>query len=122
MIEVIKGLPPYVAAFQANDVISGKDYDETINPAVEKIYKQFGKINYLLVLNTSLVNYTVQAYIKDALLGFVYLTDWRKIAIVSEIKGVKTFTDIFGKLIPGETRGFMMDELAEAKEWIAEKD
>jgi hypothetical protein len=122
MIEVIKGLPPYVAAFQANDVITGQDYDEIINPSVEKIYKEFGKINYLLVMNTSLANYTVQAYIKDALLGFVYLTEWRKIAIVSKLDGIKKFTDIFGKLIPGETRGFMMDELGEAKEWVSKKD
>jgi hypothetical protein len=121
MIEVIKGLPPYVAAFQADDVITGRDYDEIINPMVEKIYKEFGKINYLLVLNTSLGNYTVQAWIKDALLGFVYFTQWRKIAIVSKIDGVKTFTNVFGKLIPGQTKGFMMDQLAQAKEWVSEK-
>lgn len=121
MIEVIKGLPPYVAAFQADDIITGRDYDETINPTVEKIYREYGKINYLLVINTSLGNYTGQAWIKDALLGFVYLTDWRKIAIVSSLNGIKKFTNFFGKVIPGETRGFMMDELAEAKEWVSEK-
>jgi hypothetical protein len=121
MIEVIKGLPPYVAGFQADDVITGRDYDEIINPIVEKIYKEFGKINYLLVINTPLGNYTVQAWIKDALLGFVYFTQWRKIAIVSKMDGIKTFTNVFGKLIPGQTKGFMMDQLAQAKEWISEK-
>jgi hypothetical protein len=120
MIEVIQGLPPFVAAFKANDVISGKDYDQTINPAVEKIYKEYGKINYLLVINTPLSNYSTEAWIKDALLGFVYFTDWKKMAIVSEKKGIKTFTDIFGCLIPGKTKGFMMDQLPEATEWISE--
>jgi len=121
MIEVIKGLPPYVAAFQANGVITGQDYDETINPMVEKIYKEFGKINYLLVINTTLDNYTVQAWIKDALLGFVYFTQWKKIAIVSDKPTIKKFTNLLGKLIPGETRGFMNNELPEAKEWISQK-
>lgn len=120
MIEVIQGLPPFVAAFKANDVITGKDYDEIINPMVEKIYREYGKINYLLVINTPLSNYSVQAWIKDALLGFIYFTQWKKIAIVSEQKGIKTFTDIFGSLIPGQTKGFMMGELAKAKEWISE--
>lgn len=119
MIEVIKDLPPYVAAFQANDVITGKDYDEIINPIVEKIYKEFGKVNYMLVINTRLDNYTVQAWIKDALLGFVYFTEWKKIAIVSDKPGIKKFTNLFGKLIPGQTRGFMRDQLPEAKEWIS---
>ena len=119
MIEVIQGLPPFVAAFKANDVITGKDYDEIINPIVEKIYKEHGKINYLLVINTPLSNYTLEAWIKDALLGFIYFTQWKKIAIVTEQKAIKTFTDIFGNLIPGQTKGFMMDHLWEAKEWIS---
>jgi hypothetical protein len=120
MIEVIQGLPSFVAAFKANDVITGKDYDEIINPVVEKIYREYGKINYLLVINTPLGNYSAQAWIKDALLGFVYFTQWKKIAIVSEQKGIKTFTNIFGNLIPGETKGFMMDQLSEAKDWISQ--
>ena len=120
MIEVIQGLPSFVAAFKANDVITGKDYDEIINPIVEKIYREYGKINYLLVINTALSNYSTQAWIKDALLGFVYFSQWKKIAIVSEQKGIKTFTNIFGHLIPGQTKGFMMDQLSEAKDWISQ--
>lgn len=113
-------MPPFVAPFKANDKITRADYEEVINPLVEKIYREFGKINYLLVINTSLNNYSVGAWIKDALLGFVYFTEWRKIAIVSEKKGVKTFTNIFGKIIPGQTRGYMMHELEAAKKWISE--
>lgn len=120
MIEVISGMPPFVAPFKAHDKITRNDYEEIINPLVEKIYREYGKINYLLVIETDLGNYTVGAWIKDALLGFVYFTEWRKIAIVSERKGVKTFTNIFGKLVPGQTRGFMMSELDKAKKWISE--
>jgi hypothetical protein len=120
MIETIQGFPPYVAAFNATGKITGKDYDEIINPLVSKIYKQNGKINYLLVLNTSLSNYNLEAWLKDAILGFVYFTEWNKIAIVSNHRKIKDFTDFFGKLIPGTVKGFMMQELDAAKEWIAE--
>jgi len=120
MIETIYGLPPYVAAFEATGTITGKDYDEVINPLVSKIYNEHGKINYLLVLNTSLNNYSLEAYLKDALLGFVYFTEWKKIAIVSTKKSIKIFTDLFGKFLPGATRGFMMEDVDEAKRWIAE--
>jgi len=121
MIETISGLPPYVAAFEATGTITGKDYDEVINPSVSKIYKQHGKINYLLVLKTTLNNYSLEAYLKDALLGFVYFTEWKKIGIVSTKKSIKDFTDIFGKLLPGCTKGFMMEDLEKAKRWIAEE-
>lgn len=119
MIETIPGFPPYVAAFNATGKITGKDYDEVINPLIRTIYKQHGKVNYLLVLNTSLNNYSLEAWLKDALLGFVYFTEWKKIGIVSTQKNVKDFTDIFGKLIPGTTKGFMMEDLEAAKKWIA---
>ena len=120
MIEIIHGLPGYVAAFKANGTITEDDYINTINPLCDKIYKEFGKINYLLVINTSLNNYSIGAWIKDALLGFVYFTDWRKIAIVSEKKSIKDFTDFFGKLIPGKTKGFMMQDLGLAEKWVSE--
>lgn len=120
MIETIPGLPPYVAAFNATGKITGKDYDEVINPLVSKIYKEHGKINYLLVLNTPLNNYNLEAWFKDALLGFVYFTEWKKIGIVSSQKNIKSFTDVFGKLIPGYTKGFMMEDLDAAKEWISD--
>jgi hypothetical protein len=120
MIETIPGFPPYVAAFNATGKITGKDYDEVINPLVSKIYKEFGKINYLLVLNTPLNNYNAEAWFKDAVLGFVYFTEWKKIGIVSPHKRIKRFTDIFGKLIPGHTKGFMMEDIDAAKELITD--
>jgi hypothetical protein len=120
MIETIPGFPPYVAAFRATGSVTGKDYDEIINPLVSRIYKENGKINYLLVLDTSLNNYSLEAYVKDALLGFVYFTEWKKIGIVSKKPAIKTFTDVFGKMLPGATRGFMMEDIDEAKKWIAE--
>lgn len=120
MIEEIKGLPPSVAAFKATGKISRNDYEDVINPVVHHIYDQYGKINYLLLLDTPLKNYSAGAWFRDALLGFVYFTDWEKIAIVTDKKGIKRFTDIFGKLIPGDTKGFMMNDLEQAKKWISE--
>lgn len=120
MIEVIPGFPPNVAAFNATGKITGRDYDEIINPLVKKIYDECGKINYLLVIKTSLENYNFEAWLKDAILGFVYFTEWKKIGIVSNKRSIKNFTDIFGKLLPGCTKGFMMEDLNTAKEWIAD--
>jgi hypothetical protein len=120
MIEVIPGLPPNVAAFKATGKVTGKDYDEVINPLVEKIYKSHQKINYLLELDTPLSNYSFEAWFKDALLGFIYFTEWKKIAIVSNLKSIKNFTNVFGKLIPGCTKGFSMDELQDAKNWVSQ--
>jgi hypothetical protein len=120
MIEIIPGLPPHVAAFYASGKITGQDYDEIINPLVKKIYEEYVKINFLLVINTSLCDYSIGAWMKDAILGFVYFTEWKKIGIVSNKRGIKNFTDIFGKLVPGSAKGFLMEDIELAKDWVSE--
>ncbi len=119
MIEVITGLPAHVAGFRATGKITSEDYQKIIYPLVGSIAKAFGKINYLLVVETPLSNYSAGAWIDDALLGIKYFTKWNKLGIVSQSDGIKKFTNTFGKLIPGETKGFKLEELPVAKEWIS---
>ncbi len=39
--------------------------------------------------------------------------------MVSNYYVIKKITDIFGKLVPGEYKGFKTEELEEAKNWVA---
>ncbi len=120
MIEIINGLPAHVAAFNATGQVTEDDYIKTINPLCAKVVKEFGRISYLLVINTSLKNYTIGAWIKDGLLGLKYFMKWNRLAIVSEKKEILEFTDFFGKLIPPKTKGFLMDDIDAAKRWVSE--
>lgn len=120
MIEIIHGLPSNVAAFNATGKVTEDDYINTIDPLVAKIEKEFGRINYLLVIHTSLKNYSIGAWIKDALLGLKYFMKWNRIAIVAEKKSIKDFTNFFGNLIPAKTKGFLMEDIDAAKQWVSE--
>lgn len=120
MIEIIRGLPAHVTAFRATGIVTRHDYLTIINPFVKNVADEFGKINYMLVLNTALKNYTAGAWIEDALLGLRYFSKWKKLAIVAEKDGIKKFTDTFGKIIPPQTKGFKMEDLAIAKQWISD--
>lgn len=120
MIEIIPGLPPKVAAFKATGKITADDYKTTINPLVKKVDRQFGKINYLLIINTSLQNYSLGAWLKDLLLGLRYFAKWNKLGIVTDKQEIKRFTDLFGTFLPSVTKGFMMEDEEIAKRWIAE--
>ncbi len=120
MIEVIQGLPPHVTGFRATGIVTRDDYHKVINPLVKKTITAYGKVNYLLVLNTPLKNYTTGAWVEDALLGFRYFSKWNKLAIVTDKDGIKKFTDTFGKLIPAKTKGFKMEDLPVAKQWLLE--
>ena len=118
MIERIDNLPDHVCGFIARDTITRQDYVSTVYPEVRRIATQSKKISYLLILQTSLKHYTFQAWIEDALLGLKYFTRWHKIAIVSQKKSIRNFTNFFGIFIPGKAKGFMSSELGEAKKWI----
>jgi len=120
MIDVIHGLPAYVTAFRATGIVTRDDYHKIINPLVKTVATTFGKVNYMLVLNTSLRNYTAGAWAEDALLGLRYFSKWKKLAIVTDKDEIKRFTDIFGKLIPPQTKGFKMEDLSLAKQWISD--
>ena len=72
MIEIVSGMPAYVAGFVATGKVTSDDYQKTIYPLVDSIAKAFGKINYLLVIETPLLNYSAGAWIDDALLGAKY--------------------------------------------------
>ena len=120
MVEILSGFPPHVAAFKASGKINGTDYDSVINPTVAKTYKENGKLNYFLQLDTPLSNFSAEAWFKDALVGFVYLTEMKKVAIVSSNKNIRKFTNLFGKLLPGSYRGFTLAEFDQAKDWISE--
>lgn len=120
MIEVIQGLPPYVAAFHATGIVTKDDYHKVINPLVQNIAASFGKINYFLVLNTPLKNYTIGAWIEDGLLGFRHYSKWKKLAIVTEKDSIKKFTNTFGIFIPCPAKGFKIEEMGIAKKWISD--
>jgi SpoIIAA-like len=120
MIEVVQGLPAHVTAFRATGNVTKDDYHKVINLVVKSVAEKFGKINYMLVLNTKLKNYTLGAWIEDGLLGFRYFSKWKKLAIVTEKDGIKKFTNTFGIFIPCPARGFKMEEMDLAKKWISD--
>lgn len=119
MIEIIQGLPKDVAAFNATGKVTAGDYVRIINPLVKQIRQRSGKIKYMLVLNTSLSNYSTGAWVRDGLLGFRYFTSWSKIAIVAKHERIVKFTNIFGKVLPAVTRGFLIKDIDIARRWIS---
>jgi len=58
----------------------------------------------------------------DALAGLKHLSKWKKMAIVSDQKGVEKITDIISPVIPGESKGFSLAELAAAKNWVSSEN
>ncbi|MES2630223.1 MAG: STAS/SEC14 domain-containing protein [Bacteroidota bacterium] len=121
MIEEIKDLPANVAGFRAIGEVTKEDFEQNLVPKVEELVKRTGEINYLLVLDTSIKNFTMGAWFQDAMLGLRNLMKWHKAAIITDSKGIQVFTDIFSVVIPGEFKGFSPEEYDEAVSWVSSK-
>ena len=121
MIRYLEDLPTNVVGFKAVGEITEVDFTETVMPKVQALIDKTDKLNYLLVLETSLKNFSFGAWLKDALMGIKHVTKWNRAAIVTDVDAIRKFTDIFSIFIPGEFRGFEHKELQEAIDWVSEK-
>jgi len=121
MIHEMENLPSNMVGFKATGEITEADFSETVMPKVKALIEKTDKLNYMLVLDTSITNFTMGAWFKDAVMGIKHLTKWNRAAIVTDVKGIRTFTDIFSVLMPGEFKGFEHSELQKAIDWASEK-
>ena len=122
MIQLLEDLPENIVGFKATGDVTETDFKETVLPNVEKLVAKTGTLNYLLILDTSIANFTAAAWWQDALLGIKNLTKWHRAAIVTDVEAIRGFTSIFSVVIPGEFRGFKQEDLQQAIDWVSEKN
>lgn len=120
MITQIHDVPNNIVAFRAEGEVTKDDFD-IVRKEVDRLVERTGKLNYLLYLETSPKDFTIGAWLQDALLGLENITKWNRAAIITDIEGVQTFTDGFSKIMPGEFKGFAKAEYAHAVDWVSER-
>lgn len=121
MIHTIEELPENVAGFRATGEVTESDFTNTVMPRVKALVDTTGTLNYLLVLDTSIKNFSAGAWFKDAIMGIRHLSKWNRAAIVTDVEGIRTFTRIFSVLMPGEFKGFEHKDLQDAIDWVSGK-
>src|SRR4051812_45045976 len=119
MLTLMEILPENVLGIKATGEVNKEDFDEVLLPAFKEYTKKHDKINYLLLLETDVKKFTAGAWLKDFEVGIKNLTKWNKIAVVTDQEGVEKFSDIFGFVVPGDSKGFPLSQLKEAIEWVS---
>jgi len=120
MIVQIPDLPDNMVGFRADGEVTRNDF-EIIKNQVASLVEKTGKLNYLLFLDNSPADFTMGAWLQDALLGIKNITKWNRSAIISDSDMVIDFTDVFSKLMPGEFRGYHKADYQEAVDWVSGK-
>lgn len=119
MISILQNVPDNVAAFEATGEVTKDNFENVVIPQVKKKVEQYDDLNYLLLLNTDVKNFTAGAWWEDAILGLKNLTKWNRAAIVTSSENIIGFTDFFSKIMPGEFKGFRKEEYDNAVQWVS---
>jgi len=119
MIQQINNLPANMVGFRASGEVTEEDFKNVVIPQVGKLVEKTGKLNYMLVLDTPIKEFTAGAWMQDAWLGIKNLTKWHKAAIITDSESVKTFTDVFSKFMIGEFRAFEKSQQDQAVAWVS---
>ncbi len=120
MIELIQGMPENIVAVSASGKVTGDDYDNVLIPEIESKLKKFRKLRVLYALGPDFSGFTAEAMWDDAKIGLKHLTEYEKVAVVSDVSWVVGAVKFFSLFIPCPVKVFDNDKLAEAKAWICE--
>ncbi|RED22558.1 SpoIIAA-like protein [Flavobacterium cutihirudinis] len=107
-----------IVAFRALAEVTKEDFLTVVTPAVEHLVKQTHEINFLLVLDTDIENFTAGAWLEDALLGLKHLGKWNRAAIITDSEDIISFTNGFSFIVPGEFKGFKKESFNKALNWV----
>lgn len=122
MLTRIENLPPHIFGVKATGEVTEVDLKEVLLPGLQAVADEFGSIHYLLVLDTKVEQFTPGAWIQDMIAGLKHFTKWKKMAVVTDQKAVRTFTDLFSYVSPGVAKGYTMAEQEQAIAWLSLKE
>jgi SpoIIAA-like len=126
MLELIEGLPENTLGFTAKGNVSAKDYETVLIPAVQEKLKHHDKVRLLYHLGDEFEKFELGAMWDDAKVGLAHITEWEKIAIVTDVNWIQQAGKIFGFAIEtmsvtGDVKIFHNSELEDAIKWISEE-
>jgi hypothetical protein len=121
MLQLINNLPPHVVGVHAFADVTEAEYADTLIVLFDELLKKSKRINFILVLETKIKNFVPGMWCGSIKLGLKYFFEWSKVAVVSDQKGIRGYSDLFKYIIPGKFRSFPLDQLDQAVRWVDEK-
>ncbi|MFT7524969.1 MAG: hypothetical protein ACI9LY_000101 [Arenicella sp.] len=120
MLMPITDLPDNVLGIEASGKVTAEDYQTVLVPELEDKLRKIKKVRLFYVLGSAFDSYTGAAAWQDAKVGLTHLTQFDRIAVVTDVDWIRNSVKVFGFAMPGEVRIFAIGALHEAREWVSE--
>ena len=120
MLKRIIYLPDNVLGIEASGKVTADDYQSVLVPALEDKLRKTRKVRFLYLLGEAFDEFSGAAAWEDTKVGLKHLTQFDRIAVVTDVDWIQNSIKYFGFALPGEVRVFKNGDLQRARDWISE--
>jgi SpoIIAA-like len=122
MIEPLEGMPPGTIGFRATRHVTRDEYRDVLLPAMRDA-AEAGGVRMLFVIGPGFEKFEIGALAEDTktglTLGLGHLRSWKRTAIATDVEWIAKASHMFAWMAPGELNVYPLDQLEEAKVWVA---
>jgi hypothetical protein len=123
VIEEIQEMPPGTVGLRVWGEVTGDDYKNVLLPATERAFEQHGEIRLVFQAGPDFDRFSAGMIGADVTKGLSFgvkhWSAWKRMAVVTDVEWLRHAMQMLGWMTPGEARLFSLDELQQAKEWVA---
>jgi hypothetical protein len=121
MIERMDDMPAGTVGFRASGKLTREDYREVLEPVLREAAES-GEIRMVFRLS-DFQGLEPAAWFDDIKtglgLGLGHHSAWKRSAIVTDVEWIAKAYQLFAWITPGEVKVYALDQLEEAKRWVA---
>ena len=122
MVEQLADMPSGVIGVRMSGKVTGGEYHELVDPVLAALDRG-EQVRYVVVTDPDFEGLDLDALWQDVKtagsVGLKHRKAWERFAVVTDTDWMRRAVAAFGWLSPGELRVFDLDQLEDAKAWVA---
>jgi hypothetical protein len=121
MLRRIDGMPPDTIGFEASGEVEDEEWEDlAAEPELRDALEQGAKLRVLYQLSPGLVDVRRDPLGAGTVFQNRHARSFERVAVVSDESWLRPALATLSFLLPGDAKGFRVDELADAKAWLIE--
>jgi SpoIIAA-like len=122
VIERLEGMPEGTIGFRATGRLSRDEYRDVLLPPMQEA-AEAGEVRLLFAIGPGFEEFEAGALVEDTkaglTLGLGHPHAWKRTALLTDVDWITKAVHMFAWLMPGEIMVRGLDDLEEAKAWVA---
>lgn len=124
MIETLDPMPEGTIGFRATGHVTADEYRDVLLPPM-RAAAEAGDVRMVFAVGPGFEKFEAGALAQDTragiTLGIAHRHAWKRTAVVTDVEWIVKAIHMFDWLTPGEVRVFDLEQLEDAKSWVAER-